>query len=148
MIQSAREICASVTESSTPEQQDLFLGEIKSKKKIVESLKAVVRELFSNAITQSSATAVTSIVMNDSRNAVEVRNTIKDQEHRISLTSLPAWCTVRTAAVAIQLPVDERDIIKIILNKSAKPFYSFPTPPDTYLSIIIYRDSSALSCIV
>lgn len=50
---------------------------------------------------------------------------------------LPSWAGVSQTNVNVHVPENRDEMIKIILNKAAKPWYGMSDPVDTHLPAII-----------
>jgi len=62
----------------------------------------------------------------------------------IELTRLPEWDNIGNVEVSIHMPRSRDEIVRIILNKAAKPWNDFSEAPDTHLPAVIARDQRSL----
>lgn len=61
------------------------------------------------------------------------------------IMKLPSWASSGQANINLQIPQNRDEMIKIILNKAAKPWYSMSEPVDTHLPAIIQPDPTILN---
>ncbi|KAH6714527.1 hypothetical protein BKA61DRAFT_673850 [Leptodontidium sp. MPI-SDFR-AT-0119] len=56
------------------------------------------------------------------------------------ISKLPSWAGSGMANINVQLPESRDEMVKIILNKAAKPWYGMSEPVDNHLPAFIQRD--------
>ncbi|OCL09419.1 hypothetical protein AOQ84DRAFT_375857 [Glonium stellatum] len=69
-------------------------------------------------------------------------------EEAIELTRLPNWAGIQSSTATVQLPKSRDEMISIILNKSAKPYYDMSEQIDDQLPAVIRRDQRAVKRIL
>ena len=69
-----------------------------------------------------------------------------DREERQSIISLPEWNDAHNIRASVHMPTSSReDKITIVLNKTAKPYYTFTDDEDEATPTVVRKDVRALA---
>jgi hypothetical protein len=99
------------------------------------------------AITQDVAELGTvTVQQNKTSGNLEVQRHMHhtDSYEALSLTVLPAWPEINESNVAVQLPSQQDDSVNIILNRTAKRWYTVSDSPNAHLPAMIQRDQRSI----
>ncbi|KAL2075301.1 hypothetical protein VTL71DRAFT_244 [Oculimacula yallundae] len=63
----------------------------------------------------------------------------------LEIAKLPSWAGKRMANVSVQMPKSRDEMVKIVLNKAAKPWYGMSDPVDNHLPAFVQRDLGSMN---